>query len=84
MTSSTENAPAQPKRDEDKIVIFDTTLRDGEQAAKPAGRFQAKSHLMFRTPHLGRSSCDFRQRRRHFRPRPAAYIVIGLTRTDTQ
>lgn len=31
MTSVTDNAPAAPKRGEDKIVIFDTTLRDGEQ-----------------------------------------------------
>jgi 2-isopropylmalate synthase len=31
MTSVTENAPAAPQRDEDKVVIFDTTLRDGEQ-----------------------------------------------------
>ncbi len=31
MTSVTDNAPAAPKRDEDKIQIFYTTLRDGEQ-----------------------------------------------------
>ena len=31
MTSVTDNAPAALKRGEDKIVIFDTTLRDGEQ-----------------------------------------------------
>jgi 2-isopropylmalate synthase len=42
MTSSTDNAPAVPKRDEDKIVIFDTTLRDGEQCPGATMTFEEK------------------------------------------
>jgi 2-isopropylmalate synthase len=42
MTSSTENAPAQPQRDEDRIVIFDTTLRDGEQCPGATMTFEEK------------------------------------------
>jgi 2-isopropylmalate synthase len=42
MTSVTDNAPAAPKRDEDKIVIFDTTLRDGEQCPGATMTFEEK------------------------------------------
>ncbi len=42
MTSVTDNAPAAPKRDEDKIIIFDTTLRDGEQCPGATMTFEEK------------------------------------------
>ena len=42
MTSVTDNAPAAPKRDEDKILIFDTTLRDGEQCPGATMTFEEK------------------------------------------
>lgn len=42
MTSVTDNAPAAPKRGEDKIVIFDTTLRDGEQCPGATMTFEEK------------------------------------------
>jgi len=42
MTSVTDNAPAKPKRDDDKIVIFDTTLRDGEQCPGATMTFEEK------------------------------------------
>ena len=42
MTSPTDSAPATPKRDEDKIVIFDTTLRDGEQCPGATMTFEEK------------------------------------------
>ena len=42
MTSSTDTNPATAKRDEDKIVIFDTTLRDGEQCPGATMTFEEK------------------------------------------
>ena len=42
MTSSTDTTPATAKRDEDKIVIFDTTLRDGEQCPGATMTFEEK------------------------------------------
>jgi 2-isopropylmalate synthase len=42
MTSATDAAPAQPKREEDKIIIFDTTLRDGEQCPGATMTFEEK------------------------------------------
>ena len=42
MTSSTDTNPAAAKRDEDKIVIFDTTLRDGEQCPGATMTFEEK------------------------------------------
>jgi 2-isopropylmalate synthase len=42
MTSATDNAPAEPKREEDKIIIFDTTLRDGEQCPGATMTFEEK------------------------------------------
>jgi len=45
MTSSTDKAPAEPQRDEDKIVIFDTTLRDGEQCPGATMTFEEKLHV---------------------------------------
>ena len=42
MTSPTENATAVPQRDEDKIIIFDTTLRDGEQCPGATMTFEEK------------------------------------------
>ena len=42
MTSPTENATAVPQRDDDKIIIFDTTLRDGEQCPGATMTFEEK------------------------------------------
>jgi len=42
MTSATDNAPAVPKCDEDKVAIFDTTLRDGEQCPGATMTFEEK------------------------------------------
>ena len=42
MTSQTQDAPANPKRDSDKIIIFDTTLRDGEQCPGATMTFEEK------------------------------------------
>jgi 2-isopropylmalate synthase len=42
MTSPTDNAQAQPKREEDRIIIFDTTLRDGEQCPGATMTFEEK------------------------------------------
>ncbi|RUP10766.1 2-isopropylmalate synthase [Hyphomicrobium sp.] len=42
MTSEIKNAPAAPKREADKIIIFDTTLRDGEQCPGATMTFEEK------------------------------------------
>src|SRR4029078_6012037 len=42
IAASTDTAPATAKRDEDKIVIFDTTLRDGEQCPGATMTFEEK------------------------------------------
>src|SRR5260221_8861799 len=42
MTSPTKNAQAMPQRDDDKIIIFDTTLRDGEQCPGATMTFEEK------------------------------------------
>jgi 2-isopropylmalate synthase len=42
MTSPTKDAPAEPKRDDNKVIIFDTTLRDGEQCPGATMTFEEK------------------------------------------
>ncbi|MFA5958548.1 2-isopropylmalate synthase [Hyphomicrobium sp.] len=42
MTSPTQDAPVEPMREDDKIIIFDTTLRDGEQCPGATMTFEEK------------------------------------------
>ncbi|MES1179879.1 MAG: 2-isopropylmalate synthase, partial [Hyphomicrobium sp.] len=42
MTSRTKDVAVEPKRDDDKIIIFDTTLRDGEQCPGATMTFEEK------------------------------------------
>jgi 2-isopropylmalate synthase len=42
MMSPTKTAPAASERDDDKIIIFDTTLRDGEQCPGATMTFEEK------------------------------------------
>ncbi|PPC85758.1 MAG: 2-isopropylmalate synthase, partial [Hyphomicrobium sp.] len=45
MTTATDSAPSRANADDDHIIIFDTTLRDGEQCPGATMTFEEKLHV---------------------------------------